>query len=333
MAEGSAGAGPGSAGATSQGQAGSESSAPQTTSEAATTSEVTQSEDAKTEETKETVNKSEDESPEPEKKAEKKEKPEKETEEEAKEESKKEEKKHKYHDRLTKAYPDRKFESDGDYESALDEHLDSLEGYKDKATKLNQKLIALFDAEPQVSDLVRDMIDGATFRQALARHISPEELTAEEGDPDYEGYNKNKIAREEAASKRKELQAQREADLKASIETMQNFAKENNMDEAAAEKFYGRIDEMVGAITSGKISKEALIAMQRAFNYENDIAKAKEEAQTAAKNQKIVAQKEEPEKKGDGIPRINKNNTEEAKKAPADYMTALVNKEKERRTF
>lgn len=327
MAEGSAGASAGSAGTTSQGQAGSEGSAPQSTPEAAVATEGTQSEAAETKETKETtetVKKSEEKAPET------KTEPEK----EEKEEQKEEPKKYKYHDRLVKAYPDRKFESDGDYESALDEHLTDLEGYKESGTKLNKKLIALFDAEPQVSDLVRDMIDGATFRQALAKHISPDELTAEEGDPDYEGYTKNKTAREEAAAKRKEREAQREADLQASIETMQNFAKENNMDETAAEKFYGKIDEMVGAITSGKISKEALIAMQRAFNYEQDLAKAKEEAAIAGRNEKIVATKEEPEKKGDGIPRVNKTSTEnEPKKVPADYMTSLVNKEKERRVF
>lgn len=107
-----------------------------------------------------------------------------------------EKQKHKFADRLIKTFPDRKFEKDDDYDTALNEHLDELEGYKERGTTANKKLIALFESEPQVGNLVRDMVNGATFREALARHISPDELTAVEGDPDYEGWTKNKTERE-----------------------------------------------------------------------------------------------------------------------------------------
>ena len=143
------------------------------------------------------------------------------------------------------------------------------------------------------------MIEGATFREALARHVDPADLSPADGDPDYEGWTKNKTEREAKLAKRREAEAQRERDLAESQAVIDAFAKENNMDDAAAESFLKKVDGMVGAITSGKVSKEALIAMQRAFNYENDITKAREEGSLSERNKKIVAEKEKPEKKGD----------------------------------
>lgn len=290
MAEGSSASAGAPAGGAPQGQA-----AAQATPQAAPApeGESTQKEATKTE-TKEAVEKTEVINTEKKPEAEKKEK---ETEKEP------EKKKHRHHDKLTQLFPDRKFEKDEDYDSAIDEHITGLETYKKRGTEANKKLIAVFDSNPEVGSLVRDMIEGATFREALARHVDPADLSPIEGDPDYEGWTKNKTEREAKLAKRREAEAQRERDLAESQAVIDAFAKENNMDDATAESFLKKVDEMVGAITSGKVSKEALIAMQRAFNYENDITKAREEGSLSERNKKIVAEREKPEKKGDGIPR------------------------------
>lgn len=213
-------------------------------------------------------------------------------------------KKHKYADRLSKAFPDRQFEKDEDFDSALDEHLDELEGYKERGTLANKRLIALFDAEPQVGDVVRDMINGASFREALARHMSPEDLTAIEGDPDYEGWSKNKAEREERTSKREARMKEREANLQVTQEAIDTFAAENNMSEEDAANFLGKLDQLIDDFNAGKISKEVLTTMKKAWDYDNDIATAKDEGEIAGKNQNIVAKKEAAQPIGDGIPKI-----------------------------
>ncbi|MGI6337886.1 MAG: hypothetical protein ACOXZV_00720 [Bacteroidales bacterium] len=249
-----------------------------------------------------------------------------------KETEKTEVKKHRYADRLIKAFPDRKFEKDEDYDTALDEHLDELEQYKNRAVKINNKLMAGFDAEPAVGDAIRDWLNGSTFRASIARHFSPEDFTAQEGDDDYEAWSQNKAKREEDLAKRKQLMDEKENNLKISQETMINFAKENEMDEEAAEKFYSKIDEMVSAIISGKISKETLTAMRRAFNYEQEVSKEKEKAAAAERNKNIVAHKEAPEKKGDGLPKLTKtsNEPQQAKSTPTwiDGVLERVNSKK-----
>lgn len=318
MAEGSsAGTGAGGEG-TAQGQA-SAQTASQTSQAPKTEGTQQKAGQPETKETRESIEKTEVVN-----EGEKEKKPE--TEKEA------EKKKHRYADRLSQLFPDRKFEKDEDYDTALDEHLTGLEEYKKRGTEANKKLIALFESQPEVGSLVKDMINGATFREALARHISPEDLTPIEGDPDYEGWVKNKKEREDSLAKRREREAQRERDLAESQAVIEAFAKENNMDDAAAEAFLKKVDEMIGAITSGKVSKEALIAMQRAFNYENDIARAKEEGALSERNKKIVAEKEKPEKKGDGIPRPaisgGQKETVEVKPTYIDGLLEKVNKRK-----
>lgn len=234
-------------------------------------------------------------------------------------------KKHRYAEKLIKVFPDRKFEKDEDYDTALDEHLEGLEQYKDRAVKVNSKLMAGFEAEPAVGDAIRDWLNGSTFRAAIARHFSPDDFTPQEGDEDYEAWNKNKTKREEDLARRRQLMEERDNNLKVSQETMINFAKENDMDEEAAEKFYSKIDEMISAINSGNISKETLLAMRRAFNYEQEVSKEKEKAAAAERNKIIVAQKEAPEKKGDGLPKLSKTSNEpEMVKSTPTWLDGVI---------
>lgn len=212
--------------------------------------------------------------------------------------------KHKYADRLSKAFPDREYASDDEYESAMEEYLTGLEGYKERGSSLNKKLLAIFEAEPKIGNVIQDMINGATFREALARHISPDDLTAIEGDPDYEGWNKNRTAREEQAAKRRQFEEEYASNLEMSSQAVKEFADENGMTEEAAEKFLGKIDEMLAAINSGKITKETLLAMKKAFDYDNAVGDAKQTGEIAGRNQAIVASKESAPA-GDGLPKIS----------------------------
>lgn len=233
--------------------------------------------------------------------------------------------KNKYAERLSKAYPDREFKNDEDFDKGLEEYLGELEGYKERGTMANQKLIALFEAEPQIGDVVRDLINGSTVREALARHIPLEDLTPLEGDPDYEGWSKNKAAREEGLAKRKAKQDEYSKNLEFSQTAIEEFAKENNMDDDAAGKFLSKFDSMIADINSGRISKEVLATMKRAWNYENDITTAREQGEVAGKNKKIVAQKEEPKPVGDGLPKISGSSEVPQGNVPApNYIDGLL---------
>jgi len=242
--------------------------------------------------------------------------------------------KNKYAERLARAFPDREFKSDEDYDKGMEEYLDELEGYKERGTMANQKLIALFESEPQVGDVVRDMINGATFREALARHMSPEDLTAVEGDPDFEGWNKNKAIREESLNKRKAKQEEYAKNLEFSQQAIEEFAKENDMDDESAGKFLARFDSMLADINSGKISKDVLMTIKKAWDYDNDITTAREQGELAGKNKNIVAQKEAAKPKGDGLPKIGGSSVApQANKPEPNYIDGLLERTSKRRAL
>lgn len=212
-------------------------------------------------------------------------------------------KKHKYADRLAKAFPDRKYESDDDYDNALNEHLDGLEQYRERGEKANKKLIALFEAEPSVGEIVRDMMNGATFRSALAKHLSADDLTPVEGDDDFEEWSKNKTAREEAANKRRQFEQDYAANMEASLQSIREFAEEKGYDEAKTAELLDKFDGRMAEINSGKITKETLAWIHKAENYDNDHAMAIEKGQIESKNKEIVSTKEN-KPKGDGLPNL-----------------------------
>lgn len=266
-------------------------------------------------------------------KAEKKENTPKEGEESAEEGEKKEEKPpHKYHERLTKAFPDRKFEKNEDYDAAMDEHLTSLEDYREKGKKANQKLLALFESEPAVGEMVRDMMAGASFREAAARHFSADDFTPAEGDPDYEGWTKNKTEREEKMNKRREFEKTYAANLEAAGKELEAFAKEHNLDEKATDEFLTNIEKVLDDFNNGKMTRDTFKLMRRAMTYEQDLKDAREEGRLAGRNEKIVAQREkEPDQTGDGLPRPSKSpDSPDGGKNKGGYFEGLRDRMKDR---
>lgn len=229
-----------------------------------------------------------------------------------KEEEKIEEvKKHKYADRLAKEYPDRQFESDDDYENAHEEYVKNLEGYRERGTIANQKLVALFEAEPQIADVVTAMIGGATLRSALARHIGAEDLVPEEGDPDYTAYEENNKQRLERIAKTDQFNREFNENVEFSAKSVEEFATENNLKPEEAEKILGEFNDMLKDIYRGKITKETLTKIARAVKHDEAVKEAKleglEEGEIKAKNEKIKAVREkEDTRKDDGMPILKK---------------------------
>jgi hypothetical protein len=254
------------------------------------------------------------------------------TEPEKKEEGKEEKPPHKYHERLTKAFPDRTFEKDEDYDAAMDEYLTSLEDYREKGKKANQKLLALFESEPAVGEMVRDMMAGASFREAAARHFSADDFTPTEGDPDYEGWTKNKTEREEKMNKRREFEKTYAANLEAAGKELEAFAKEHNLDAKATDEFLTSIEKVLEDFNNGKMTKDTFRLMRRAMTYDKDIEDAREEGRIAGRNEKIVAQREkEPEQTGDGLPRPSKSpDSPDGGKNKGGYFEGLRDRMKDR---
>lgn len=213
---------------------------------------------------------------------------------------------HKYADKLLKVYSDRKFEKPEDFDVALDEYLNELEDYKERGSLANQKLIAAFESDPSVGEILKDYVNGASFRSAIARHLSPEDLIPQEGDADYDQWAKNKKEREELFQKRKRQEEERGKNIEESRKVINEFAQKNKLDDKAINEFLEKVDNIINSVYEGRITHEFLDFMNKALNFEKEMAKAIEEERIKLNNQKILVQKEGQVKTGDGLPNLKK---------------------------
>ena len=182
--------------------------------------------------------------------------------------------------------------------------LDELEDYHSKSKEANSKLIEAFNSNPTVAEILRDVIEGADLRVAIARHFSTDDLVPQEGDPDFKAW-------QEAAEKRKKDIEGREKqaevlveNTKKSTETVKVFADKHKFTQEETTEFLGIIDKAMDDLYSGKVTEDFLEKMLNAFNYKKDVKEAAQLGEIKGKNTKIEAKKKDGEKAGDGVPKL-----------------------------
>jgi len=240
---------------------------------------------------------------------------------------------HRYADRLSKNYPDRKFETDDDYDKAMDEWVEGLENYRERGIKANQNLISVFQGEPQFGDLLRDMVKGATFAEAFPRHYSIEDFKPVEGDPDQEKWTKNANVREENIKKIQQRQEEYNNNVELSRKEIETFSQENKIDDDVMGKFLSKFDAMLADVSKGKINKELLLIMKKGLDYDKDIEKAKTQGEVVGKNKNIVAQKEADKPKGDGLPKVGGSSELPKNRPVPNYMDGLIERTEKRKVL
>lgn len=205
-------------------------------------------------------------------------------------------------ERMMKSRPDAKLETDEDIQNAIIGHMDDLEKYKGQAEAANAKLLEVMDANPEIVDILRDLTKGATFAEALSRNVDIEDLTPAEGDPDYEAWGKNKASRLASKAEMEKRRQEFADNVKLSEQTVKEFAKEQGMTEAEAEKQLEAVEQLFSEMTSGKISKEFLMKMKKALSADQEKEEAKNMGKIEGKNEAIIAHKTPV---GDGLPKLS----------------------------
>lgn len=208
----------------------------------------------------------------------------------------------------------------------LQAKISELEAYKAANEESNQKIMDVLDAEPVLAKIIQDISMGATFREAIARHIDPEELIAMEGDPDFESWEKNRTSRTEEMIKRKQFSDELAANQEMTKAEIREFATENNMSQEQAVEFLGKIDEMLSGLYAGKIDRKTLAFLKKAVDADQMVADAKEEGEIAGRNAKIK-ETIAPAKVGDGLPKITASEDNPTPEPPKkqSYIDRLKN--------
>jgi hypothetical protein len=209
-------------------------------------------------------------------------------------------------DRLKSRFPDREFENDDQMQEALVEYLDELEQNDKMTREANEKLVQVLQDVPELTAMIRDIAQGASFTEALSRHVDLDELTPVEGDPDYEAWGQNMEQRKKTRAEKQSRQKALDENIKMSLSEIEAFADENGMEEADVKSFIGTVNDFVGEIVDGKITKKTLAKLKKAIDYDMDVDAAVKQGEVAGKNAKIEKTKMAEKKKatGDGLPNL-----------------------------
>lgn len=237
-------------------------------------------------------------------------------------------------ERIKGRYADREFNSDEDWDNAAEEAYaedeESLKVFQDNMTVIDEVIASDKDLAAIIADIITNKI---TFRAALAKRFSPDELTPKEGDDDYEYYQKSY---EERVATGRELQKISQERLKNEDEAYDNidaFCEKKGYSEEDKKEFIGFINEFYNSLSMRKITPETLQTLDNARHYEDDMASAEETGFVAGKNENIAAKRasEKTKTAADGVPAPKSSGAplvDAPQKKENPFLTDVVNKRK-----
>lgn len=203
---------------------------------------------------------------------------------------------------IGKKFPEREFADDDEYENFLADYLDNSGKIIADNDKANEILGTVLSEYPELAEIIQDLCNGTPIRIALAKHISPEELSVGDDDTDAESYKKaveeRNDRRKAAAERIKEL----EQNMEISEGVFSNFVKEEGLDEKELESFNSFLQDMFDNIERGNISREILLKLYQAYKFKEAVADAKEDGLIEGRNEAIEAKREKKINGGDGMP-------------------------------
>lgn len=218
-----------------------------------------------------------------------------------------------FYGKVREAYPDDEIDDDVVYEKA-GELLAGLQDFKSQRGGVDEKLKAVFDADPKLGAVFAELIEGKKpFRAILAGHYSPEDLTPQDGDDDYEAYSKTLAERKKSLTANKEQEAKMLQNIENAEKVFKSFSEDKGFDEGAMGEFSEKIQTVLQDLSDGVLTPETLSLFYKGLNYDQDTKDAAKVAEIKGRNAKIQEEiKQEP--KGDGLPDTSKASKEPVKR-------------------
>lgn len=183
----------------------------------------------------------------------------------------------------------------------MDRYTEESEGDLTRFRDGESKMGDLMKGEPELGDMMYEISQGASPRVAFIKAFGVEGLEPLEGDEDYEANMTARSERSAKADSRSALDAEIEKNEADSLAAIDAFCSANGVD---ADGFMEKINDVFVSVLHKKITPEMLEGFNKMFNYDADVADAKEAGEVEGRNVTIDATKAKKvkEKTGDGLP-------------------------------
>lgn len=191
-------------------------------------------------------------------------------------------------ERLAGKYPDKNFDDDdvlyGQISDDYDDYDGRLQGYADREKQLTD----MFSSDPRSAAFLMAWKDGEHPMTALVRQFGKDGLQElVENEDKMEEFAKANEEYLERVAKEKELEEEYYANLDASLQTIDEKQKAENLTDEQVDKALGWLVGIVRDGIKGKFSPESIDMAFKAINHDEDVAVAAEEAEIRGKNAKI----------------------------------------------
>lgn len=208
------------------------------------------------------------------------------------------------YERIRTSRPDAKYDEDEEeYSRQAMSILDDLEGRAGQYDKMSEKMSARFNQNPEEAEAFLAYLDGASLPSAIRRYMGDEALVMKEGDEGWDEYQKAGKEREEQFASNRAALDQFMQNAQDSDVTMADFIAEAGLDEEGAQNFKDLVVSIANDMSAGKITKDTLMLLNRAMNYEKDVEGSREQGRVEGRNEKIEVEKKRM--KGSGLPNTN----------------------------
>jgi hypothetical protein len=194
--------------------------------------------------------------------------------------------------------PDADLSTPGSRETAIKDLLTRF-------ININNSLMDVVEDEPEFGMVLDDVLKGSKVASALARHYGPEAFSEPaEGEPDYEEFGKYKKERIEKRKKNQERRKMLQSNEEISLKEIDSYMEEEGLSPEQAQDFFSKADEFFKDVFDGKITKDHLAMLKKAFGYEDAVKEAEESGRIDGRNEQIVEQKVKKPVTS-GMPEIN----------------------------
>lgn len=205
------------------------------------------------------------------------------------------------YERIRTSRPDAKYDEDEEeYSRQAMSMLDEYEGKAGQYDQMSEKMSARFNKNPEEAEAFLAYLDGASLPSAIRRYMGDEALLMKEGDEGWDEYQKAGKEREEQFASNRAALDQFMQNAKDSDVTMSDFIAEAGLDEEGAQNFKNLVVSIVNDMSAGKITKDTLMLLKRATDYDKDVEGSREQGRVEGRNEKIEVEKKRM--KGSGLP-------------------------------
>ena len=150
----------------------------------------------------------------------------------------------------------------------------------------------LAQSSPEVAGFMNDMTETGNVAVALAKNFDPDELQAAIEEAKSSDMDEHRQVYSDKVAAVKSQKETREKNQEVSMKDISDFMEQrSNWPAEKADAFEKFVIDHYQDGLNGKINKENLELLEKAFNYDDDVAEAEDNGKVMGKNEKIVAQK------------------------------------------